>query len=51
MADKSKQYFTALDIGTSKICAIVAEKTDNNKLKMHLAALLVAKITFTIYKF
>ncbi|MDA9693065.1 hypothetical protein N9U43_00290 [Cytophagia bacterium] len=34
MADKSKQYFTALDIGTSKICAIVAEKTDNNKLKI-----------------
>ena len=34
MADKSKQYFTALDIGTSKICAIVAEKSDNNKLKI-----------------
>ena len=34
MTDKPKQFFTALDIGTSKICAIVAEKTDNNKLKI-----------------
>ena len=31
---KEKKYYTALDIGTSKICAIVAEKTDNNKLKI-----------------
>ena len=29
-----KKYFTALDIGTSKICAIIAEQTENNKLKI-----------------
>ena len=34
MTDKPKQFFTALDIGTSKICAIIAEKTENNKLKI-----------------
>tara|TARA_B100001559_G_scaffold313691_1_gene313089 strand:+ start:160 stop:1464 length:1305 start_codon:yes stop_codon:yes gene_type:complete len=34
MTDKTKQFFTALDIGTSKICAIIAEKTENNKLKI-----------------
>ena len=34
MTDKSKNFFTALDIGTSKICAIIAEKTENNKLKI-----------------
>tara|TARA_Y100000768_G_scaffold239728_1_gene181551 strand:- start:3276 stop:4580 length:1305 start_codon:yes stop_codon:yes gene_type:complete len=34
MTDKSKQFFTALDIGTSKICAIIAEKSENNKLKI-----------------
>ena len=34
MTDKQKQFFTALDIGTSKICAIIAEKTENNKLKI-----------------
>ena len=32
--DKQKKYYTALDIGTSKICAIIAEKTGNNKLKI-----------------
>ena len=34
MTDKSKQFYTALDIGTSKICAIIAEKSENNKLKI-----------------
>ena len=34
MTDKPKNFFTALDIGTSKICAIIAEKTENNKLKI-----------------
>ena len=32
--DKQKKYYTALDIGTSKICAIIAEKTASNKLKI-----------------
>ena len=31
---REKKYYTALDIGTSKICAIIAEKNDNNKLKI-----------------
>jgi cell division protein FtsA len=30
--EKQKKYYTALDIGTSKICAIIAEKNENNKL-------------------
>ena len=29
-----KKYYTALDIGTSKICAIIAEQKDNNKLNI-----------------
>ena len=29
-----KKYFTALDIGTSKICAIIAEQTEKNKLNI-----------------
>ena len=29
-----KKYFTALDIGTSKICAIIAEQNENNKLNI-----------------
>ena len=28
------KYYTALDIGTSKICAIIAEQKDNNKLNI-----------------
>ena len=31
---REKKYYTALDIATSKICAIIAEKNDNNKLKI-----------------
>ena len=31
---REKKYYTALDIGTSKICAIIAEKNDNDKLKI-----------------
>ena len=34
MSKTKKKYFTALDIGTSKICAIIAEQTDNNKLNI-----------------
>ena len=30
--EKQKKYYTALDIGTSKICAIIAEQNENNKL-------------------
>ncbi len=29
-----QKYFTALDIGTSKICAIIAERTEKNKLNI-----------------
>ena len=32
--EKEKKYYTALDIGTSKICAIIAEQTENNKLSI-----------------
>ena len=32
--ENQKKYYTALDIGTSKICAIVAEQKDNNKLNI-----------------
>ena len=34
MSDIKKKFYTALDIGTSKICMIVAEETENNKLKI-----------------
>lgn len=34
MSDTKKKFYTALDIGTSKICMIVAEETENNKLKI-----------------
>ena len=30
--ENQKKYYTALDIGTSKICAIIDEQKDNNKL-------------------
>ena len=32
--EKQNKYYTALDIGTSKICAIIAEQKDNNKLNI-----------------
>ena len=32
--ENQKKYYTALDIGTSKICAIIAEQKDNNKLNI-----------------
>ena len=32
--ENEKKYYTALDIGTSKICAIIAEQKDNNKLNI-----------------
>ena len=32
--EHQKKYYTALDIGTSKICAIIAEQKDNNKLNI-----------------
>ena len=32
--ENKKKYYTALDIGTSKICAIIAEQKDNNKLNI-----------------
>ena len=32
--EKQKKYYTALDIGTSKICAIIAEQNENNKLSI-----------------
>ena len=32
--ENQNKYYTALDIGTSKICAIIAEQKDNNKLNI-----------------
>ena len=32
--ENQKKYYTALDIGTSKICAIIAEQKDNQKLNI-----------------
>lgn len=32
--EKQRKYYTALDIGTSKICAIIAEKNEINKLNI-----------------
>ena len=34
MKPNKKKYFVGLDIGTSKICALIAENINNEKLKI-----------------
>ena len=36
MSDIKNKFYTALDIGTSKICMIVAEETENNRKELSM---------------